>query len=74
MAVPESRREILKEIIAAERQAHLLLERAARLTPDAEERALYCRLAARELDALEELQGEKLRVDDEYTLPKTLDL
>jgi hypothetical protein len=65
--------QILDELLATEREAHDLLERAARLTSDPEERELFERLARREEDALHELEHEKDRLDAELFVQRALD-
>jgi rubrerythrin len=65
--------QILAEVMAAERETQLLLENAARLAPDAEERALFERLARRERDALRELEREQQRLDAERFVQRALD-
>lgn len=68
-----TREQILEEVLAMERETHELLEQAARLTPDPEERALFERLARREEGALEELQREEDRLDAEDFVQRALD-
>jgi len=73
--VPDiSRSEILEEVAAAERQAMDVLEQAAQLAPDAEERELYRRLAGRELQSLSELYAEKTRLEAEDFVQRALDV
>ncbi len=69
-----SRRAILVEVIAAEQETHELLEEAARVTPDAEDRALYQRLAAREEETLRALVREEELLDAEEFVERALDV
>ena len=68
-----TREQILDELLAAEREAHDLLERAARTASDPEERELFERLARREEDALHELEQEKDRLEAELFVQRALD-
>jgi rubrerythrin len=65
--------QILHHVQATERQAHALLERAAHLTADPDERRLFERLAAREQDALRDLAREEERLDAEAFVQRALD-
>jgi rubrerythrin len=69
-----SRQEILGAVLAAEREAHDLLEQAARLTPDPAEQDLYRRLAAKEQQALDELSQEEDRLAAERFVEDALDV
>ncbi len=69
-----SREQILKEVLAAERDAHDLLERAALVADDAEERRLYARLAGREEQSLRELTAEEDRLDAQAFVQQALDV
>lgn len=65
--------QILSEVLATERETHDLLERAAHLTADAEERKLFERLAALEQEAVRELAREQERLDAEAFVQRALD-
>jgi len=67
-----SREELLEEVVAAERETHELLERAARLASDPEERALFERLARREEKALGELEDEERLLDAEAFVQRAI--
>jgi hypothetical protein len=66
--------EILDRLVAAEGEIHDLVEEAAHLTPDPEERRLFERLAGREEASLEELKAEKDRLEAEAFVQKALDV
>ena len=68
-----TREQILEEVLAMERETHDLLEQAAQLTSDPEERALFERLARREEVALEEPRREEDRLDAEVFVQRALD-
>jgi rubrerythrin len=65
--------QILHTLLDSERETHDLLERAASLTRDPQERALLARLAKREQETLRELQGEEDRLDAEAFVQRALD-
>ena len=65
--------QIVHAVLEWERETHELLERAARLTPDREERALFERLARREEEALRDLRREEERLDAEGFVQRALD-
>ena len=67
-----SRVERLEAVMSAEREAHELLERAAHLSVDPSERALFERLAKREEEALRELEEEEERVEAEAFVQRAL--
>jgi len=69
-----SREEMLQEVIAAEREAHDLLELAAQAAPDREERELYRRLARREEQSLDDLALEERRRDAVEFVQRALDV
>jgi hypothetical protein len=69
-----SRREILREVAAAERDACDLLAEAARLTTDPEDRRLFLRLAALEEETVRELAREQERLEAEEFVQKALDV
>lgn len=69
-----SRREILSEVLAAEREIKQLLDEAARLAPNAEERHLYGSLAEKESQALAALRDEQDRLDAVDFVQKALDV
>lgn len=69
-----SREQILKEVLAAERDARDLLARAALVADDADERRLYARLAGREEQSLRELTAEEDRLDAEAFVQQALDV
>jgi hypothetical protein len=69
-----SRHRILEAVLAAEKEAHDLLEEAARLTPDPGERDLYNRLAATEEQALRELSEEEERLEAVRFVEEALDV
>jgi hypothetical protein len=73
VAAGMTREERLWELLATEREAHALLERAARVSADAEERAFYERLARHEAEALRALRDEAERLDAEEFVQKALD-
>jgi hypothetical protein len=58
-----TRREILERVLAAERGMRDVLEEAARVVRNPDERALYKRLAALEDCALRELVAEEARLE-----------
>ena len=65
--------EVLRKLLAAEKEAHELLERAAHATADPEERALFERLARREQESLVALQKEEERLEAEEFVQRALD-
>ena len=65
--------QMLRKLLAAEREAHELLERAAQAAADPEERALFERLARREQETLVELEKEEERIEAEEFVLKALD-
>jgi hypothetical protein len=67
-----SREELLEEVMAAERETHDLLERAARLAGDPDERALFERRARREEQALCELEKEQRVLDAEAFVQRAI--
>jgi rubrerythrin len=67
-----SREELLGEVVAAERETHDLLECAARLATDPDERALFERLARREADALRELAEQEDQFDAEAFVQRAI--
>jgi rubrerythrin len=69
----QSQDEVLENLMAAEREARELLERAAHAATDPEERALFERLARREEQTLAELQKEKERLEAEEFVQRALD-
>jgi rubrerythrin len=73
VAAGMTREQMLRELLAAERETLELLETAARVAQDPEERALFERLARREEDALRELQEEEERLDAEAFVQRALD-
>jgi len=60
--------------VSAERETQELLEQAARLTNDPEERALFERLAVREAESLRQLEQEEERLEAEAFVQKALDV
>jgi hypothetical protein len=68
-----TREELLARVLASEREMKRLLEHAATLSHDSEERALFARLARREEDALQELLREEQRLDAENFVQRALD-
>ena len=74
LAATMSREEILSRVLAAEREAHDLLEQAAQAAPDREERELYRRLARREEQSLEDLRLEERRLDAVEFVQRALDI
>jgi len=73
LAADMTREQMLRELLTTERETHELLEMAARVTQDPEERALFERLARREEDALRELREEEERLDAEAFVQRALD-
>ena len=69
-----SRRQILQEVAAAERDACDLLAEAARLTPDPDDRRLFERLAASEEASLRDLAREQERLEAEEFVQRALDV
>ena len=69
-----SRRAILERLSDVEHEAHDLLEEAARITPDPEERFLYKRLAQREEETLRDLERERDQLEAEEFVQKALDV
>jgi hypothetical protein len=69
-----SREDVLVRIVGAQREIHDLLEQAAHLTTDPEERRLFERLAGREEASLEELKAAEERLDAEVFVQKALDV
>ena len=72
LAAEMSREQILREVVAAEREAHDVLECAARLASDPAERELFERLARREEKALDELGDEERRLEAEAFVQRAL--
>lgn len=68
-----TREEMLQELLAIEQETHELLERAARVCTDPEERALFERLARREERSLVELQTEMERLEAVEFVQRALD-
>jgi bacterioferritin (cytochrome b1) len=68
-----TREDVLQELLAVERETHELLERAARVATDPEERALFERLAKREECSVIELQTEMDRLDAVEFVQRALD-
>jgi rubrerythrin len=64
---------VLRKLLAAERDAHELLERAAQAAADPDERALFERLARREQETLAELEKEEERIEAEEFVMRALD-
>lgn len=73
-AATMSREEILRRVLAAEREAHDLLEQAAQAAPDREARDLYRRLARREEQSLDDLSVEERRLDAVEFVQRALDV
>ena len=69
-----TRQQILDELVSVEREARALLEQAARLVPDPEERVLFERLAGREAATLRELLAEEDRVAAEAFVQRAMDV
>lgn len=69
-----SREELLAQVVSAERKARELMEEAARLSGDPDERELYRRLAARETESLRQLEEEEERLLAEEFVQKALDV
>jgi hypothetical protein len=67
-----SREELLGEVVAAEEATRALLDRAARLARDPEEKALFERLARREEESLRELVREEERLDAEAFVQRAI--
>jgi rubrerythrin len=65
--------QLMSKVLSAETEAYELLERAAHATADAEERALFERLARREHETLVELQKEEERLEAEEFVQRALD-
>ena len=68
-----TREQVVRELLAAERETQELLECAARVSTDPEERALFERLAKREEEALVELRKEEERLEAEEFVQRALD-
>jgi hypothetical protein len=64
--------ELLGEVVAAEEATHALLDRAARLARDPEEKALFERLARREEEALRELARMEELLDAEAFVQRAI--
>lgn len=69
-----TKEEIVDRLVAAESEIHDLVEEAAHVTPDADERRLFERLAGREEASLGELKAEKDRLEAEAFVQKALDV
>jgi hypothetical protein len=67
-----SREELLGEVVSAEEATRALLDRAARLARDPEEKALFERLARREEESLRELAREEERLDAEAFVQRAI--
>lgn len=67
-----SRAQLLHEVVAAEREAHDVLARAASVASDPAERELFARLARREERALGELEDEERRLEAEAFVQQAL--
>jgi bacterioferritin (cytochrome b1) len=67
-----SRVERLETLLAAERDAHDLLESAAHLSGDPSERALFERLAKREEETIHDLEVEEDRLEAEAFVQRAL--
>jgi hypothetical protein len=68
-----TREEVVRELLATERETHEQLENAARACTDPEERALFERLAWREEEALAELRREEERLEAVEFVQRALD-
>jgi len=71
--VETTHEQVLRKLLAAEREAHELLERAAQAAADPEEKALFERLARREQETLVELEKERERFEAEEFVQRALD-
>jgi len=71
--VETTHEQALRKLLALEREAHELLERAAQAAADPEERALFERLARREQETLLELEKEEERIQAEEFVTRALD-
>ena len=60
-----SRREILREVIAAERRAHDVLAEAARIVSDPDDRRFFASLATADEEALRQLAREQEQLEAE---------
>jgi hypothetical protein len=69
-----SPRAILERVSAAEREVQAILEEAAQLAPDADERVLYAQLAQREEQSLRALERERDRLDAVEFVQQALDV
>jgi hypothetical protein len=69
-----SRRRILEEVADAERETCALLDEAARVTTDPDDRRLFRRLADAGQTALRELAAERDRLDAEEFVQRALDV
>lgn len=67
-----SRETLVGEVVAAEQATRALLDRAARLTWDPQEKALFERLAKREEESLRELAQEQDRLDAEAFVQRAI--
>jgi rubrerythrin len=67
-----SREQLLGEVVAAEREARDVLERAASVASDPAERELFERLARREDKALDELGDEERRLEAEVFVQRAI--
>jgi hypothetical protein len=72
LAADMSRAQLLREVVAAEREAHDVLERAASVASDPAERELFERLARREEKALVELEDEERRLEAEAFVQRAI--
>lgn len=64
--------QMLRKLLAAEREAHEMLERAAQAAADPAERALFARLARREQETLAQLEKEEERIEAEEFVTRAL--
>ena len=69
-----TKEEIVDRLVAAESEIRDLVEEAAHVTPDADERRLFERVAGREEASLGELNAEKDRLEAEAFVQKALDV
>jgi rubrerythrin len=65
--------QILHAVLESEKETHDLLERAAKVTSDPQEKALFERLASREEESLRDLQQEQDRLEAESFVQRALD-
>jgi hypothetical protein len=69
-----TRKEILDQVLAAERATQELLAQAARLTSDPAERVLYERLAGQGGAIVRDLVSEEDKLDAEAFVQKAMDV